>query len=152
MEVRHLNRMMDDDRPENLRPVTTYPDAEVTQEYLCKAFHLNYRTGELFRWIEVQGHLVLETKAAGCLGDSERWQILVLGRLIRRSRLVYLYVHGKMLSRLAIKTAFSPTTGQLISAQLPFRRGIWASEVTWEGTSPRESASKAAGLNFFMLG
>jgi hypothetical protein len=103
MEVRHLNHKMDDDRPENLRPVITYPDAEVTQEYLRKAFHLNYRTGELFRWIEVQGHRVLETKAAGCLGDSGRWEIFVLGQLIRRHRLVYLYVHGKMPEQISHK-------------------------------------------------
>lgn len=40
--------------------------------------------------------MVLEDRPAGTLGDSGRWEVLVLGRIIRRHRLVYLYVHGSM--------------------------------------------------------
>src|SRR5215472_15561885 len=66
----------------------------ITQKYLRKAFRLNHETGELLRRIEVQGRMTLEDKPAGCSGDNGRWEISVLGRIVRRHKLVYLYVRG----------------------------------------------------------
>ena len=94
-EERHLNEIITDDRSENLRPITAFPDTELTQAYLRKAFYLDHKTGELCRWIETQGRLTLENRAAGTLGDSGRWEVYVLGQLMRRHQFVYLYVHGR---------------------------------------------------------
>jgi HNH endonuclease len=95
-EVHHINGLRDDDRPENLRRLLYFPDTEITQEYLRKAFWLNRGTGELFRKVEEKGQMTLEDMPAGTLGDRGRWEVLVLGKIIRRHRLVYLYVHGSM--------------------------------------------------------
>jgi len=99
-EVHHINGILTDDRPKNLRRLLDFPDTKITQKYLKKAFELNYSTGELFRKVEEQGRVVLENRPAGALSRAlspdGRWEISVLGQLVRRHRLVYLYVHGKM--------------------------------------------------------
>jgi HNH endonuclease/AP2 domain len=95
-EVFHINGNSADDRPENLRPVIHYPDTEITQDYLRKAFELDHRTGELFRKVEIRDRVTREDKPAGSLGDSGRWEVSVLGQVLRRHQLVYLYVHGRI--------------------------------------------------------
>jgi hypothetical protein len=87
-EVRHIDGDQKNDRPENLRRILDFPDTEITQEYLRKAFWLNRETGELFRRVEERGRVVLESKPAGCANPVDgRWEIHVLGRIIRRNRL-----------------------------------------------------------------
>ena len=95
-EVLHVNGKIADDRPENLRRIIRYPGEELTQAYLHKTFELDYDTGELFRKIETQNRITREAKPAGSLDPSGRWQISVLGRLVRRHKLVFLYVYGRM--------------------------------------------------------
>ena len=51
-EVHHINGILTDDRPKNLRRLLDFPDTKITQKYLKKAFELNYSTGELFRKVE----------------------------------------------------------------------------------------------------
>ena len=95
-EVLHINGKMADDRQENLRRIIRYPGEELTQAYLHKTFDLDYDTGELFRKIETQNRVTREAKPAGSLGDSGRWEISVLGQVVRRHKLVFLYVYGRM--------------------------------------------------------
>jgi len=85
-----------DDRPENLFRVIKYLDEELSQAYLRKSFELDYRTGELFRKVEAQGRVTREDKPAGSLGPDGRWEVSVLGRVLRRHKLVYLYKYGEM--------------------------------------------------------
>ena len=88
-EVRHIDGDQKNDRPENLRRILDFPDTEITQEYLRKAFWLNRETGELFRRVEERGRVVLESKPEGCANPVDgQWEIHVLGRIIRRNRLV----------------------------------------------------------------
>jgi|SRR5271165_90883 len=51
-EIHHINGILTDDRPKNLRRLLDFPDTKITQKYLKKAFELNYSTGELFRKVE----------------------------------------------------------------------------------------------------
>jgi hypothetical protein len=95
-EVLHINGKIADDRPENLRQIIRYPGEELTQAYLHKTFDLDYDTGELFRKAEAQNRVTREAKPAGGLGDGGRWQISVLGQVVRRHKLVFLYVYGRM--------------------------------------------------------
>jgi hypothetical protein len=89
-EVFHINGNPADDRPENLRRVVHYPDTEITQGYLRNAFELDHRTGELFRKVEIQNRVTREDKPAGSLSPDGRWEVSVLGWVLRRHQLVYL--------------------------------------------------------------
>jgi HNH endonuclease len=95
-EVLHINGKIADDRPENLRRIIRYPGEELPQAYLHKTFELDCDTGELFRRVETQNRVTRETKPAGSLGDSGRWEISVLGQKVRRHKLVFLYAYGHM--------------------------------------------------------
>ena len=114
-EVLHVNGKIADDRPENLRRVIRYPGEELTQAYLHKTFELDYDTGELFRKIETENRVTREAKPAGSLGDSGRWEISVLGQKVRRHRLVFLYVYGRMPEQ--VKMGFSLTIDRRISVR-----------------------------------
>jgi hypothetical protein len=95
-EVRHMNGKLTDDRPENLCRAIQYPGEELTQAYLRKTFDLDYATGELFRKVEIQRRVTREDKPAGTVGDDGRWEISVQDQKVRRHKLVFLYVHGRM--------------------------------------------------------
>jgi HNH endonuclease/AP2 domain len=43
----------------------------------------------------MHGRVIREDKPAGTPGDNGRWDISVLGRVMRRHQLVYLYVYGR---------------------------------------------------------
>ena len=129
-EVFHINGNPADDRPENLSRVAHYPDTEITQDYLRKAFELDHRTGELFRKVEIQNRVTREDKPAGSLGDDGRCEVSVLGRVLRRHQLVYLYVHGR------------------IPVQINHKNGILSDdrpENLREVTTSQRSMSKIAG-------
>ena len=129
-EVRHKNGKMADDRPENLYRVLECRGKEVTQGYLRKTFELDYATGQLFRKIEAQGRKTREDKPAGTPGDGGRWDIFVLGQVMRRHQLVFLYVWG------------------YIPGQISHKNGILSDdrpENLREVTTSQRSMSKIAG-------
>jgi AP2 domain len=96
----HVNGDLADDGPENLRPVLKYPDKEITQGYVRRVFDLNCETGELFRKEETQNKVALNGQSLGYKDAYGRVQIEILGRVMFRYQLVYLYVHGYIPERI----------------------------------------------------
>jgi hypothetical protein len=158
-EVFHINGNPADDRPENLRRVVHYPDTEITQDYLRKAFELDHRTGELFRKVEIQNRVTREDKPAGSLRDDGRCEVSVLGRVLRRHQLVYLYVHGRIPEQINHKNGIlsddrpenlrEVTTSQRSMSKIAGRLGRdlpkGVSQHKWVKTNPFYARIKANG-------
>jgi hypothetical protein len=100
VRIVHINGKLADDRPENLRVVVKYPDKKTTQDYLRRIFDLDYRTGELFRKEESQDKVTLRGQSVGYKTDEGRMVIEILGRVMFRYQLVYLYVYGYIPERI----------------------------------------------------
>jgi hypothetical protein len=96
----HINGKLADDRPENLRVVVKYPDKKITQDYVRRIFDLDHRTGELFRKEESQNKVTLRGQSIGYKTDEGRLVIELLGRVMFRYQLVYLYVYGHIPERI----------------------------------------------------
>ena len=100
VRIVHINGKLADDRPENLRVVVNYPGKKITQDYLRRIFDLDYRTGELFRKEESQDKVTLRGQSVGYKTDEGRMVIEILGRVMFRYQLVYLYVYGYIPERI----------------------------------------------------